>query len=463
MINKVLGLLFPRSKPKQPHSSDYLINDPSTPNLVEKVKFPIVGNLKFNVKDLDFNPKNANQIRSLNCFVTIGNLLNYVQENNRTSIKKWATTSVLNVDCLAGRDLNAFYDRSSLRFYYERKGLKTVYMADSADVVSHELGHAILDAIRPDFWSVQSHEIWAFHEAFSDICSIVNIMQYDSVLKRAIEETKNDLLKSNVISRLAEEVGIFVYENYSKSNGYLSNALRDPSVEKFKYASPDELPEDAPNDQLSSECHSYGRVFLSVWYNILCKIYLRQLEKKSQLDALKNSRDIAFFVLLQAIPTSPKVVNYHSALAKCMVNVAKIKYPEYADIFENCFIEWKILESNKIKMLSSTSWKEVVSNLNKNDQVLKNSKCTMVRISNQKTIKIQKLSVLSGDVLNDIEVEIPSDSYYEFDGKGNLTDEIIPNDQEILDSTMLCLSYIEKAQKSMWILEDGKLLRKYII
>ena len=336
-------------------------------------------------------------------------------------------------------------------------------MADSTDIVSHELGHAILDAMRPDFWSVQSHEIWAFHEAFSDICSIVNIMQHEIVLKMAIEETNNDLFKSNIISRLAEEVGIFVYENYSKTNGYLTNALRDAATEIYTYKSSDKLPEDAPNSQLSSECHSYGRVFLSVWYNILCKIYIKQLESNPPIVALKNARDISFFMLLQAIPISPRVVEFHSALATCMVSIAKMKYPEYANIVKNSFIEWKILKNNTIKMLSNTTRHEIILNLNKNDQVLKNNKGVIVRLSRQKTLKIENLSILSNNKLNNVEVEIPADLYFSFNEKGVLIDEIIPDDQDILNSTISCLSYVEKTQNDMWKVKNNKLSRNFII
>jgi hypothetical protein len=462
MLNKVLGLLFPTNYSKK--SFDYLTNDPTTPNLVEKVKYPLIGNLRFEVKDLNFKPKNPNEKRSLNCFITIGNFLTYVQHSNRLPIKKWAATDVLSINCLAGKDLNAFYDRRSLRFYYEKKGFKTIYMADSADVVSHELGHAILDAIRPDFWSVQSKEIWAFHEAFSDICSIVSIMQYEQILQKAIEETNNNLSASNVISRLAEEVGIFVYENYSKNNGYLTNALRDPAVEIFKYIKPENLPEDARNDQLSSECHSYGRVFLSVWYNILCKIYAKEVEKNAPLTAIKNARDISFLLLLQAIPVSPRVNNYHNAIAKCMVSIAKSKYADYAEIIENCFFEWNILNKS-VKMLSNTSKEEVIANLSRKDEVIKNKNSIMIKLTRQKTIKIPNISILSNEGSKDIELEVAADQYYEFDKNGNLIDEIIPDQEEIADSAVSCLSYIEKnknIKNPMWTIQDGKLIRSYI-
>ena len=459
MVRKVLNLLFPTKAVR--NLSDYLLNDPSTPNLVSRVSYPSIGNLKFDVKDLNFNPKNSKEKKALNTFITIGNFLKYIQEN-KFIIKKWSSTEVLSVNCVAGKDLNAFYDRLGLRFYYERKGFKTIYLVDSADVVSHELGHALLDAIRPDFWNVQSKEIWAFHEAFADICSIVSIMQYDVILNKFIEETNDNYLSSNCVSKLAEEVGIFVYENYAKNQGYLSHSLRDPAIEIYKYESPDKLPDNGPNYSLSSECHSYGRVFSSVWYNILCKIYNKELKNNPPLIALKNARDISFFLLLQAVSVSPKVMNYHEAIAKCMVAIAKNKYANYLSILENCFSEWNILNTNKIKMLSNTTKEEVIANLNRKDKVLKNKENIIITLSRPKTMKIEKISILSDNKLNDIEVETASDFYFEFDTNGNLLDEIIPNKQNLLSSTISCLNYIENEKKPLWHIENGKLIRNRI-
>ncbi len=42
----------------------------------------------------------------------------------------------------AGADMNAYYDRRSLRFFYYNHRGRNVYFGDSADIVAHELGHA---------------------------------------------------------------------------------------------------------------------------------------------------------------------------------------------------------------------------------------------------------------------------------------------------------------------------------
>lgn len=190
----------------------YLVNDPTTPDLMEKVQTPNIGFLKYNVNNLSFEPKSKAERQALNCYITIGNCINYIQKNSKTPIRKWSATSSLQIVPQAGNDLNAYYDRSSLKFFYHKSRGTIMFTSDSSDVVSHELGHAILDAIRPDFWSVQSLEVWSFHEAFSDIVALVSVMQYDSIINKSLLETNNDLYKSNSITKLAEEFGILVYK-----------------------------------------------------------------------------------------------------------------------------------------------------------------------------------------------------------------------------------------------------------
>ena len=63
----------------------------------------------------------------------------------------WQSGRPLRVRLRAGKDLNAFYDRKSLQFFYDvdRKTGRTVYAAESLDIVAHEAGHAVLDVYQP--------------------------------------------------------------------------------------------------------------------------------------------------------------------------------------------------------------------------------------------------------------------------------------------------------------------------
>ncbi len=439
----------------------YMINDPTTPDLIEKVQTPSLGFLKYNINNLSFEPKNKAERQALNCYITIGNCINYIQKNSKIPIRKWAATPSLQVVPQAGNDLNAYYDRSSLKFFYYKSRGTIMFTADSSDVVSHELGHAILDAIRPDFWSVQSLEVWSFHEAFSDIVALVSIMQYDSIIKKSLVETNNDLSKSNSITKLAEEFGILIYKMVKNKNGYMPDCLRNPAIERFKYVDPNTLPVETANNKLAAECHSFGRVFSAAWYDIFVKVYEKELLKvKDPVQAVKNSRDICFSFLLQAIPESALVVSYYSSIAKSMINVAKIKKSEYLSIIKKTFEDWNIIKP--LKIMSNITWKDVVYNLKKEDSVVKNENFKIVKISNKKLIKLNKISMLSSNSLNNVEIEVPNDQYYEFDKNGNLVDEIINNQIDIENSAKICLQFVEQSINNMWSIKEGKLIRNFI-
>ena len=75
---------------------------------------------------------------------------------------------------LPGR--NAFYDRhsKSLKLYYFGDPLEPRHTCLSHDIISHEMGHAILDGIRPCFLENSSWETAAFHEFIGDLTAILD-------------------------------------------------------------------------------------------------------------------------------------------------------------------------------------------------------------------------------------------------------------------------------------------------
>jgi len=71
----------------------------------------------------------------------------------------------------AGYWENAYYDRESGAlhfFYFEGPNGKPVYTCLSHDIVTHELGHAILDGLKPYYNEVSSPDTAGFHEYFGD-------------------------------------------------------------------------------------------------------------------------------------------------------------------------------------------------------------------------------------------------------------------------------------------------------
>ena len=443
-------------------TNSFFINDPTTPDLVVPDALPKAGFLKYAVQGMSTTPKNESERRALNCFMSLGSCINAIQARLKSPLQRWATTNILVVAPEAGVDMNAYYDRRSLKFFYYNFQGKNTYFVDSADIVTHELGHAILDAMRPDFWSVQSLEIWSFHEAFSDIVAVFNLMNYDVVLNKMLSETMGNIRTSNSASRLAEEVGILI-RAVTRDPSYLSTALRDPAVEMFRYTNPSSLPAEAPNNQLAAECHSFGRVFSAAWYNAMTRVYDLLVSKgMTRLDALKQARDLCMSVLLKAAQLSPRVSNYYNAVAKCAVAAAKDFGPEYALIFSTVFSEWGIIDPNAVKSLSSTCWSEVVIKLDRGDKVIKTKEGgAIVSMRKKETAKVSELPLISSLSTDpDLEVELPGDLYYEFDPSGALVDEIVPNKTALLRVSADCVR--QSLSDDMWERADGRLVRKFI-
>jgi len=447
---------------------NYLINDPTTPNLRSQIPFPPIPKL------LPFRVRGESSEESSNCHITVATGIKATQEaRSDNPIKKWASGRSIEIIPKAKKGLNAYYNRRQLVFFYDHhpKTRKMVFAANSSDVVAHELGHALLDAQRPDFWSVQAPEIWAFHEAYADITAMYQLMQHDKALEHALQETKNDLRKSNVISRLAEEMGNAIYHLTRGQGGRKPEALRD-AINNFKWAPPNKLPKSAPDNRLASECHSYGRVFLGAWYDILVKFF--EYEKSNQtksIVALKKARDQAFKYLVKGVILAPRVPRYHNAVAKSMLMVAEQPYEKIMNVV---FRKRRII-TPKIKMLSTNKRKarEILATADKLER-LENG--AIARMLSKKTIKLANfvpegfVSALTVDNKNlaDLEIEVANESSYEFDRDGNLTDEHKSSMTNIVDEARLCALMIQKdnsfssKKEKMWSVQKGKLMRMFI-
>jgi hypothetical protein len=231
----------------------------------------------------------------------------------------WQGGKPLRVRLRAGRDLNAFYDRKSLQFFYDtdKKSGRTVYAAESLDVVAHEAGHAVLDVYQPGYWSTPDPETAAFHEAFAD-CSALAVTLTDPAVRRAfLSEIEGAPTRSNLVSRLAEALGRAIHDNYGPGAVYDPTRLRDAN-NRFRYRPPEELPAEAPDARLSSEPHSFSRVFTGAFYDLLVSLLARAARTRPADEALEFSRRLAGRLLARAIETMPPGELRYRALAERM-------------------------------------------------------------------------------------------------------------------------------------------------
>lgn len=302
----------------------YLMNDPSTPNLTKDVAVPAIPtNPAFNVVGYQgggFDVKSI-QGQAASVVVTMVDSINAVNVYSEKKMARWASARTLMVLPRAGRMFNAFYDRKTLSFFYDRDPVtgEDIYTAASANIVAHELGHAILDTFRPDLWSVAFMEVWAFHEAFGDINAFLSMLRHDEIINYMLRQTDQDLSQSNVATEMAEQLGRAIFHVEGPQSGRNENWLRNLKND-FRYVNPTTLPSDGPDNTLCAEPHNFSRVFSAAIYDIFVMMYNDQKSKGvTPLQAVKNARDVLARYMFKAIQNVPVQPTFFEAMAKTIL------------------------------------------------------------------------------------------------------------------------------------------------
>jgi hypothetical protein len=416
----------------------YLLNDPTTPNLIIPVDLPPVpGILEFKI-DGFCGPTDTMytlEHQAAMCYYSIVQAINLM---NKILGKPnaWSSTNVLYVQPRAGKQFNAFYDRTGLRFFYAMDPVtkKLVYASNSSDVVLHEAGHALLDALRPDLYNVQAMEIWAFHEAFGDIHTIINMLQHDEVLDFALSQTGGNLAQSNIITRIAEEMGQAIYDVTGGKGGYSAAALRD-AFNSYTYVEPEKLPTNGMDNQLTSEPHNFSRVLTGAWYDLLVAVYSANKDAgMSAKDALIQARDILTSYTYNAIPNVPATIRFFDGFAKSLLVQDKINNYKYNSVMNAVFIKRNILRQ-AVRPMSAVNWSLFKNMIEPNNQVLESPQVTTVRNK-----EIYQLT-LPDHMVN---VESPNDSYYEFDANGNCVETIVTSASELIEHARICVNFLKE-------------------
>ena len=218
----------------------------------------------------------------------------------------WHGGQPLRVRLRAGRDLNAFYDRKSLQFFFDQDKTSghTVYACESLDVVTHEAGHAILDIYQPGYWSSVDLETASFHEAFADCSALLTTLTDTSVRRAFLEEGSGAGRRSNLVSRLAEALGRAIFDNYGPGAVDDPTRLRDAN-NSFRYEPPESLPAGAPDSDLAGEPHSFSRVFTGAFYDLLVWLLAREAKRDPGEAGVDRARRLAGRLLGRAIETLP--------------------------------------------------------------------------------------------------------------------------------------------------------------
>jgi len=253
----------------------------------------------------------------------------------------WSTSNPMRVTLVAGVDLNAFYARDrGLNFFHQVVRNVDIFSAESPDVACHELGHAILDALRPQLFNVASTEAGAFHESFGDMSAILCALQLPSLRNKVLTETQGRLNINSRLSRLAEQLGWGIRVGISPT-AVDRDSLRN-AVNRFIYRRPDTLPSSAPASLLSSEVHTFSRVFTGAFLDALARMF-RTMGTPTEANLLAVSRDMGQ-LLVDGVRTAPITPAYFSQVAAAMVQVDQARNGgRYRSALTSAFTERSLL------------------------------------------------------------------------------------------------------------------------
>jgi hypothetical protein len=241
-----------------------------------------------------------------------------------------------------GLDLNAFYDRQRLVFFHGRVLGKKIYSGESPDIVCHEMGHAILDGFKPELWDVASQEVAAFHEAFGDMSAILAALQVPEIRNLVLEETNGRISRNSRVSRLAEQLGAAIRALHPDAvdNDSLRNAAN-----RFLYQSPLELKSSGPASTLTSEPHSFSRVFTGAFLDALAGMLVviaHDVDAPTEAELLQASEDMGD-ILLAGVRNASVVSNFYAQVAAGMVSASPHANTKYPRMMKSAFVRRDIL------------------------------------------------------------------------------------------------------------------------
>jgi hypothetical protein len=259
----------------------------------------------------------------------------------------WRIGKSLPVELDSGVDLNAFYTRGGfgdtpgLHFFHDTVKGRVYFSAESPDVVCHETGHAILDAIKPRLWNAQSIEAAAFHESFGDMSALLSALQVASFRQAVLTDTGGVVNRASRLSRLAEQLGAAIRARHPDAAE--ADCLRN-AVNSFFYRDPQTLPPSAPAIHLSSEPHSFSRVFTGAFLDVLAGIFKLQPRSPSAEGLAKASADAAR-ILVGGVRDAAVVADFYSQVAAHMIHVGEGApfNGKYRDALKSAFVRRGIL------------------------------------------------------------------------------------------------------------------------
>lgn len=254
----------------------------------------------------------------------------------------------ITIDPHMGDRANAFYNEPDrlLGFHsYRDAAGKEASTAQSADIVSHEAAHAVLDGLRDLYNESFGLGARAFHESFGDMTAVLIALHDDSLVRRLLDWSKGNLRMSSFVSEVAEHLAKALQDGELRDENtlYLRNAFNTLTWKPF-----DELkflPAD-PETELGRQEHNYSRLFTGAFYDALVGIYEHFKKTSPALIALHRARDIMGHLLICAVELGPVGEFDFGDMARAFLSADHCLFDgQYRDILRAVFQQRGILDS----------------------------------------------------------------------------------------------------------------------
>lgn len=125
---------------------------------------------------------------------------------------------------------NAYYSASKRALIFglvPNQGGGTVYSCLSHDIIAHETTHAILDGLRPGYFTPSLPDQDGFHEGFADVVALLSVFSVPAVVERALgavdgsgvisrRDVTRQKLMTSILMQLAEQFGEVVHGRHGR-------------------------------------------------------------------------------------------------------------------------------------------------------------------------------------------------------------------------------------------------------
>ena len=182
---------------------------------------------------------------------------------------RWAEGKALVLVPHAFEGRNAFFDptRRAVLFGYYRADQRdpgpnlpgqVMFTCLSADIIAHEVTHALVHRLRPNFSVGTNPDVFAWHEAFADLVALFHHFTFTEVVADAVAAGRGDLSEGKGLFDLADEFG-----RSTGRGAALRSAIGSPATpERFLSA---------------SEPHERGACFVAAVFDAYVSTYRAQI------------------------------------------------------------------------------------------------------------------------------------------------------------------------------------------